>query len=39
MTFATSDPSDKETWPDQQKDNDKDIYNDNDKDKGIDKDI
>ena len=30
-TFETSDQSDEETWPDEQKDNDKDKYKDNDK--------
>ena len=38
MTFETSDPSDEQPWPDQQKDNDKDKYNDNDNDKYKDKD-
>ena len=33
MTFETSDPSDEQPWPDQQKDNDKDKYNDKYKDK------
>ena len=32
MTFETSDPSDEQPWPDQQKDNDKDKYNDKYKD-------
>ena len=31
LTFETFDQSDEETWPDQQKDNEKDKYNDNDK--------
>ena len=41
MTFDTSDPSDLQVWPDQQKkkNNDKDRYNDEYKDKANDKDI
>ena len=37
VTFETFDQSDEKTWPDQQKDNDKDKYKDkhNDKDKYI----
>ena len=37
MTFDTSDPSDEQPWPVQQKDNDKDKYNDKYKDKDNDK--
>ena len=33
VTFETFDQSDKETWPDQKKDNDKDKYKDKDNDK------
>ena len=33
MTFETFDQSDEETWPDQQKDNDKEKYKDKDNDK------
>ena len=33
MTFETFDESDKETWPDHKKDNDKDKYEDKDNDK------
>ena len=33
MTFETFDQSDEGTWPDQQKDNDKDKYKDKDYDK------
>ena len=32
MTFETFDQSDEETWPDRQKDNDKDKYPDKDSD-------
>ena len=39
VTLETFDESDEETWPDQQKDNNKDKDNDNDKDKDNDKDI
>ena len=35
MTFETFDQRNEETWPDQQKLNDKDNDNDNDKDKDI----
>ena len=33
VTFETFDQGDEETWPDQQKDNDKDKYKDKDNDK------
>ena len=35
VTFEIFDQSDEETWPDQQKDNDKDKYKDKDNDKYI----
>ena len=38
VTFKTFDQSDKETWPDQKKDNDKDDDKDKYKDKDNDKD-